>query len=348
MAPGLGLIAQWWSRRERGRAVGLASTAAGLAMILVWLIAPWVAAEYGWRAAMRWPPLLVSLMGVMIFFVARARPGQVELPDYIESEEVSRDAEEASAGAEKGLAAYLHVMSNWRFLAACHVRDLDVLIRYGVVSWPPVYYAQAGGFGLKEMSFITLAYPLGIMLGPLTGGYISDRLFGSNRSRVIMLAGLLSCAAISGIALSPPDNIPLAAGLLCLSGFTINLAPLPALALDLVGRRLAGSGAGLLSVHGYIYGALQAWLFGWLSMAVPGGWTWVFAAMAPPASSALGPSGASGRGRAGSGREGVFSFRTRKRTLLWSRRFKLECLYSRNPNAECRLMEDKSCLTTGI
>jgi OPA family glycerol-3-phosphate transporter-like MFS transporter len=279
-APGLGLIAQWWSRRERGRAVGLASAAAGLAMILVWLIAPWTAAEYGWRAAMRWPPLLVSLMGVMIFFVARDRPAQVGLPDYIESEQVSRDAEEASAGAEKGLAAYLHVMSNWRFLAACHVRGLDVLVRYGVVSWAPVYYAQAGGFSLKEMSVITLAYPIGIMLGPLTGGYISDRLFGSNRSRVIMLAGLLSSAAISGIALSPPDNIPLAVGLLFLTGFTINLAPLPALALDLVGRRLAGTGAGLLSVHGYIYGALQAWLFGWLSMAVPGGWTWVFAAMA--------------------------------------------------------------------
>ncbi|HJP13191.1 MAG TPA: MFS transporter [Nitrospinota bacterium] len=279
-APGLGLIAQWWSRRERGRAVGLASASAGVAMVVVWLIAPWVAAEWGWRAAMRWPPMLISLMGMAIYLIARDRPGQVGLPEYAESEAVSREAEAASEESERGLAAYVHVMTNWRFVLACHLRGLDVLVRYGVVSWAPVYYAQAGGFGLKEMSLVTVAYPAGIMLGPLMGGYISDRLFGSNRSRVIMMAALLSGAAIAAIALSPADNAPLASGLLFLTGFTLNMAPLPALAIDLVGRRLAGTGTGLLSVHGYIYGAVQAWLFGWLSMAASGGWVWVFGTIA--------------------------------------------------------------------
>ena len=52
-----------------------------------------------------------------------------------------------------------------------------------------------------------------------------------------------------------------------------------ALAIDLVGRQLAGTGTGLLSVHGYIYGAMQAWLFGLLSM-VDGGWVLIFGAMA--------------------------------------------------------------------
>ena len=54
------------------------------------------------------------------------------------------------------------------------------------------------------------------------------------------------------------DALEAAAGLLCLSGFTINLAPLPALALDLVGRRLAGSGAGLLSVPEF-YQEISRW-----------------------------------------------------------------------------------------
>jgi OPA family glycerol-3-phosphate transporter-like MFS transporter len=278
-APGLGLIAQWWPRRERGRAVGAASAAAGLAMLITWLVSPWVAAEWGWRAAMRWPPLLVSLMGVGLYFIARDRPGDLNLPEYVESEAVSREAEEVPEEAVRGAAAIFHVLSNWRFFVACHVRGLDVLVRYGVVAWAPVYYTQVGGFDLKAMALVTFAYPVGIMLGPLCGGYISDRLFKSNRSRVIMLAGFLSSMAIGGIALSPADNIPLAAGLLFLVGFTTNMAPLPALAIDLVGRRLVGTGTGLLSVHGYIYGAMQAWLFGLLSM-VAGGWTLIFGAMA--------------------------------------------------------------------
>jgi len=279
-APGLGLIAQWWSRRERGHAVGLASASAGFAMLFVWIVAPWMAAEYGWRAAMRYPPLFVSLMSMFIFFIVRDRPIQVGLSEYVESEEVSRMAESESEESLKGFTAFIHILSNWRFVIACHVRGLDVLVRYGVVSWAPVYYAQVGGFDLKSMALLTFAYPVGIMLGPLAGGFISDRFFGSNRSHVIMLAGLFSASAVAGIALSPADNIPFAVGLLFLVGFTINMSPLPALAIDLVGRRLAGTGTGLLSVHGYVYGAIQAWIFGWLSMAVPNGWTWVFATMA--------------------------------------------------------------------
>ena len=59
-----------------------------------------------------------------------------------------------------------------------------------------------------------------------------------------------------------------------------DLAPVPALAVDLAGRRLAGTAPGLMTFPGYLYAAAQAWFFGWLSLAVPGGWTWVFLTMA--------------------------------------------------------------------
>jgi sugar phosphate permease len=97
---------------------------------------------------------------------------------------------------------------------------------------------------------------------------------------VIVMAGLINCVAIAGIALSPADNIPLAVILLVVGGFTITMAPFPALGVDLVGRRLAGTATGMMSLHGYIYGGFQAWFFGWLSLAAFGGWTWVFAVMA--------------------------------------------------------------------
>jgi sugar phosphate permease len=63
-------------------------------------------------------------------------------------------------------------------------------------------------------------------------------------------------------------------------GFFVNMTPIQALAVDLAGRRLAGTAAGVLDAHGYVYGAIQAWFFGWLSLAVPNGWMYVFLAMA--------------------------------------------------------------------
>jgi OPA family glycerol-3-phosphate transporter-like MFS transporter len=279
-APGIGIIAQWWGRRERGRAMGLVGTAAGFALLVVWVVTPWVAENFGWRAALRYPPMIISLLGIAFYFVARDKPSDVGLPEYIESEDVSREAESAAEGSEHGLRAYMHLFSNWRFFIACQVKGLDNVVRYGIVSWAPIYYAQVGGMDLREMGWVTLAYPLGYMWGPLCGGYISDKFFASNRSIVIILAGFLSGAAVLGIALIPADSIPLAVLFLIVGGFFVNMSPIQALAVDLAGRRLAGTASGVLDAHGYIYGALQAWFFGWLSLAVPNGWLWVFSIMA--------------------------------------------------------------------
>ena len=92
--------------------------------------------------------------------------------------------------------------------------------------------------------------------------------------------GLRSAAADFGIAVAPAKSIPLAVFLLLIGGFTVNMSPIQALAVDLAGRRLAGTASGVLDAHGYIYGAVQAVFFGWLSLAVPNGWFCVFTVMA--------------------------------------------------------------------
>ncbi len=279
-APGIGLLAQWWSRRERGRAMGMVGTAAGFAMLVVWIVTPWVAANFGWRAALRYPPMVITLLGIAFYFVAKDKPSDAGLPDYVESDDVSKEAELSSEGREEGLRAYMHLLSNWRFFVACQVKGLDNVVRYGIVAWAPVYYSQVGGMDLRQMGWVTFAYPLGYMWGPICGGYISDRFFKSNRSIVMIISGVLSGAAVLGIALIPANHIPLAVFLLLVGGFTVNMSPIQALAVDLAGRKLAGTASGVLDAHGYIYGAVQAVFFGWLSLAVPNGWFWVFAIMA--------------------------------------------------------------------
>ena len=52
-SPSIRLIAQWWPRRERGRALGILGIFVGLAMLIMWLITGWVAGPFGWRAAFR-------------------------------------------------------------------------------------------------------------------------------------------------------------------------------------------------------------------------------------------------------------------------------------------------------
>ena len=170
-APGIGLLAQWWSRRERGEALGWVLTAAGVALLLVWIVSPAVAFAWGWRAALRYPPLLIAVLGIAFWFVARDRPSDVGLPAYSEDDAVSRDAESAAQGRAHGLTAYVHLLSNWRFFIACQVKGLDNVVRYGIVSWAPVYYVHGRRDSISStMAWITFAYPVGYLFAPLTGG----------------------------------------------------------------------------------------------------------------------------------------------------------------------------------
>src|SRR5215813_1136492 len=72
--PGISLLAQWWPRRERGQALGIVGMAAGVAMLVMWLVSGWVGEQFGWRAAFRYPPLLIALTGVIYYPRVQGRP----------------------------------------------------------------------------------------------------------------------------------------------------------------------------------------------------------------------------------------------------------------------------------
>ena len=84
-SPGIGMLAQWWERSQRGRVMGVIGVAAGSAMLLMWLITGWTVAEFGWRAAFRYPPLLMLPAAVALFFLVRDRPSDVGLDNLDQS-----------------------------------------------------------------------------------------------------------------------------------------------------------------------------------------------------------------------------------------------------------------------
>ena len=75
-APAISMVSQWWPRRERGLAMGIIGTVTGGAMLLMWWVSSWVAAEWGWRAAFRYPPLLILLLGRGFLFRHPGPAGQ--------------------------------------------------------------------------------------------------------------------------------------------------------------------------------------------------------------------------------------------------------------------------------
>jgi OPA family glycerol-3-phosphate transporter-like MFS transporter len=279
-SPGIRLIAQWWPRRERGRALGILGIYVGCAMLIMWLVTGWVAGTWGWRAAFRYPVLWIGLMSLAFWWLVRDAPSDVGLPDYVEDDAVSAAAEEESQERLHGLQPYMMLLRNWRFLTACHVTGWGTLARYSIVTWAPLYYREVGGFDLQAMALATVTFPIGMALGAPLGGVISDRWMEGRRSPMIVLSCLATAAVLATMAYATPSNLGLGMVLMILGGFTLTMAPTTALGVDLAGRKISGTASGPLDAHAYLYNGLQAFIIGWLLDATGGNWTLIFLLLA--------------------------------------------------------------------
>ena len=279
-SPAISMISQWWPRRERGIAMGIISTVAGGAMLLMWWLSSWVAAEWGWRAAFRYPPLMIMVMGIAFYFLTRNRPRDVDLPEYIEEDAISAEPESVSEEQLKGLGPYKLLLTNGRFQLACHVKGLENVARYGLTTWVPLYYFEAGGLDITQTVLITFLLPLGYLIAPPVSGVISDKLLGSRRRPLVVASCFLSAAALVVIALAPPSNAWLGAALMLWGGVSMGVSLISTISVDLSGRKMAGTGAGVLDAHGYLYAGAQALIFSVLLDMAGSPWPIVFLVMA--------------------------------------------------------------------
>ena len=279
-SPAISMISQWWPRRDRGMAMGILGTATGGAMLLMWWVAGSVGAEFGWRAAFRYPPLIITALGVLFYLMTRDRPSDVGLPEYIEEDEVSATPEAMDSARLKGMGPYKELLSNPRFHLASHVKGLENVVRYGLTTWVPIYYFTEGGHSIESTLLVTLLLPLGYLVAPPISGLISDRLMDSRRRPMVVASCGLSAVALVAIALAPPANAVLGASLLLLGGVSMGLSPMSALAVDIAGRRMSGTSSGLLDAHGYAYAGLQAMVFSLVLDMSGSPWPVVFLAMA--------------------------------------------------------------------
>ncbi len=279
-APGISMISQWWPRRDRGMAMGIIGTAAGGAMLVMWWITGAVGAEFGWRAAFRYPPLIIIVLGVMVFLVTRNRPSDVGLPEYVEEDEVSAAPEAVAPERLRGLGPYKELLSNPRFLLASHVKGLENVVRYGLTTWVPIYYFEEAGLSIESTILLTFLLPLGYLVAPPVSGLISDRLLNSARRPLVIASCAISAVMLFVIAAVPPVNVTLGAVLMLIGGISMGLSPMSTVAVDIAGRRMSGTSSGLLDAHGYAYAGLQAIVFSLVLDMTGSPWTIVFLAMA--------------------------------------------------------------------
>ena len=266
-APGSRVLSNWWGHQERGKVYGLYVFAAGLSSVLAFSTSTLILEfDLGWRWIFRLPVLLLLLGGIVYFVIVRDRPRDLgfELSPSHSDDSPSEFEVEDEEDNESSWIRYRHVLSNPRFLIASVAIGFQSMARYGLLIWVPVHFLGEDWKNSDTM-WISIALPIGMAFGALTSGWMSDRLFHSNRSRVIVLFMVLAALASLGMFFLPRDS-SLGIALLFLTGFFAYgpQSAFWALCPDLLGNTRVGTGTGIMNTFAYVFAGFGEPLIGWI------------------------------------------------------------------------------------
>ena len=276
-APGSKVLSNWWGHQERGWTFGLFTFAAGMSSILAFLT-PLIVLKglgLGWRWIFRLPVLLLLFGGVVYYLIVRDRPEDLgyDSPHDVlaegakeaeNKEPVAEAVDENSEydAAETSLQRYKIVLSNWRFMAASIAIGFQSSARYGLLIWVPVHFLGKD-WKNSEAAWISIALPVGMALGAVTGGWISDKIFKSVRWKLI--SSFMSLAAIASmIMFFLPRGHWAGILILFLCGFFAygSQSAFWALCPDLLSHNRAGTGVGIMDFFAYLFAGLVSPLIG--------------------------------------------------------------------------------------
>lgn len=263
-APGSRLVANWFGAHERGRAFGLYVLAAGLSSVLSFSTSLIVldVLKLDWRWIFRLPVALMLLGGIVVWIVARDRPSQKGFADLHDDTEGTKTA---TTNTETAWQRYGAALRNGRLLLAGLAIGFQNTVRYGLLIWVPVYFLGKDFKDDPLGKWISIALPVGMALGALASGWISDRFFNSRRSGVIASFMILAAVAAMGMYLLPPGHL-LGVPVLFLAGFFAYgpQSAFWALAPDLLGRARAGTAVGVMNFFAYAMAGLGEPFIGWM------------------------------------------------------------------------------------
>ncbi|MFY7825642.1 MAG: MFS transporter [Flectobacillus sp.] len=258
-APGGKLIANWWDASERGKAYSFYTMAAGLSSVITYLICIYILQEtQSWRMLFRLPVLILFVTATIYFIFAKNQPSDLGYPNFEEN------ADTDVIIKENWKTRYHKVLSNRDFMLVVLAFAFESMARYGFIFWVPVHYLGKDWKQNTKSLWLTFLLPLGMAVGALVFGALSDNFFKRNRVASIRFGMLMSSAIASAIYFTPIHHFLLQGIIMFLAGLFVygpqsnfwTLCP------EMLGHERTGTGIGLMNMFGYLFAALGEPLFG--------------------------------------------------------------------------------------
>jgi MFS family permease len=218
------LIADYFDRAERPRAIARFMLGAPLSYVVVYWLAGWLNELYGWRLTFMLLGLPGLALSALIWFTLRdprarqGSPGAVERPVAAQG----RDSSDAHASASVNPSAREVCRTLWANVTFRHLLlsySVASFFGYGVWQWKPAFFIRSYHMDTVQVgTWFAVIYGISGLAGMFWGGELASRRAVHNERLQLMIIAVANCGfgvISAGIFLSP--NPYLSLGLMALA-----------------------------------------------------------------------------------------------------------------------------------
>jgi MFS transporter, ACS family, glucarate transporter len=275
-------VERWFPRIERGKANGIIFGGVGVGSGLTPPLVTAIVLHYGWRASFWFSAVVGIVAGEMWYLMARDTPEQHPLVRETELDLILAGREPAKADSQTSSESPTVKSSvPWaRIFASKEVLALTFsYFSYGYVAWIffgwfYIYLAQVRGLNLKTSALYSMLPFVGMTIGSLGGGVVSDwvaQRFNLRLGRCFLPAFAMASTAVLLVLGSKAEEVETAGVILALGAGILYFSQSCFWAVTAnFGGEYAGVTSGIMNMGGQIGGACTASLtpliaahFGW-------------------------------------------------------------------------------------
>ncbi len=262
-APGVISLSRWFPQSRRGTFYSIFCTSPYIGEFISFVLIAAVVASFGWE----WGFLLAAIIGfagsLLIFLTVKDTPESCGLPSVqkLSGEEMRPEDSMRTLSLQKRVLRHPGI---WIIAASS---AFVYITKYAITGWGVLFLQKAKLFSLETASnIIAVAALVGGLLGTVSAGWISDRLFGGDRMRPTLLSGLLGIAMLS-LFLFTGGGFVLNTVYVAVFNFAMGVLyciVAGLMAIDIVPRKATGAALGVVGVSSYAAAAIQDIASGYL------------------------------------------------------------------------------------
>lgn len=275
--PAAKVITHWFAPKELGTkwAYGSGSHQIGGAVTLV--VSGYLVSDFGWRSAFFVPSIIALFIAYILFNRLRESPEELGLPcvELYKSQIV--DGSFPKKEDNISLSEIIQkVFLNKKMWYIGFANMFLYIVRLGVVSWAPLFLKEFKHMSITESGWYVATYDLAGLLGGISAGVISDKIFKGQRGPVGMFFMLALAGAIAIFWLTPANYLFLNGLMMALLGFFVYGPQIlvGVASADFSSKKAIGTANGLAGTMGYLGSGISGVCVGFISDRW--GWDMVF------------------------------------------------------------------------